>query len=226
MGRPVPSRGRSRSLTGAANSTRSAASATFFKKSLGHCCPGKSGRFALMRHLHQQQPDMDVAETARALDLSRSGYDAHARKPLGRRRSEDAALGREIECAFTAARRTDGSPRILHALRAAGLRHGKKRIARLLRERGLRVRQKRRLAPRTTVACKDTPRSLPTFSWSARPQCASTRGLAHRHHLHPHRGRLARSRGREGCLQPPHHRLEHPRHSPHRAAARCAGPRP
>ena len=47
---------------------------------------------------------MDVAETALALDLSRSGFYAHARKPLGKRRSGDAALGLEIERTFIAAR--------------------------------------------------------------------------------------------------------------------------
>ena len=110
-----------------------------------------------MRHLHQQQPGMEVAETARALDLSRSGFSAHARKPLRKRRSEDAVLGLEIERTFIAARRVYGSPRILHALRQKGIRHGKNRIARLMRERGLCVRQKRRFVPRTTIACKDSP---------------------------------------------------------------------
>ena len=100
---------------------------------------------------------MDVAETALALDLSRSGFYAHARKPLGKRRSEDAALGLEIERTFIAARRVYGSPRILHALRQQGLRHGRNRIARLMRDRGLCVRQKRRFVPRTTIACKDSP---------------------------------------------------------------------
>ena len=57
-----------------------------------------------MRHLHRQQSGMDVAETALALDLSRSGFYAHARKPLGKRRSGDAALGLEIERTFIAAR--------------------------------------------------------------------------------------------------------------------------
>ena len=100
---------------------------------------------------------MDVAETARALDLSRSGFSAHARKPLRKRRSEDAVLGLEIERTFIAARRVYGSPRILHALRQKGIRHGKNRIARLMRERGLCGRQKRRFVPRTTIACKDSP---------------------------------------------------------------------
>ena len=100
---------------------------------------------------------MDVAETALALDLSRSGFCAHARKPLRKRHSEDAALGLEIERTLIAARRVYGSPRILRALRQKGLRHGKKRIARLMRERGLCVRQKRRFVPRTTIACKDSP---------------------------------------------------------------------
>ena len=100
---------------------------------------------------------MDVAQTALALDLSRSGFYSHSRKPLRKRRSEDAALGLQIERAFIAARRTYGSPRIMHALRQQGLRHGKNRIAKLMRERGLCVQQKRRFVPRTTIADKGSP---------------------------------------------------------------------
>ena len=110
-----------------------------------------------MLHLLRQHPGMDVALTALALEVSRSGFYAHARKPLRKRRSEDAALGLEIERTFIAARRVYGSPRILHALRQKGLRHGRNRVARLMRERGLCVRQKRRFVPRTTLACKDSP---------------------------------------------------------------------
>lgn len=50
--------------------------------------------------------------------------------------------------AFTASRSTYGSPRLVHALRAKGLRHGNNRIARLMREQHLHVRQKRRFVPR------------------------------------------------------------------------------
>lgn len=110
-----------------------------------------------MQLLQQQQPGMVVAEAALALDLSRSGFYSHCRKPLRKRRVEDASLVLEIERTFIATRRVYGSPRIMHSLRKKGLRHGKNRIAKLMRSRGLCVLQKRRFVPRTTVACKESP---------------------------------------------------------------------
>ena len=48
-------------------------------------------------------------------------------------------MGRLLCAAFTASRRTYGSPRHVHALRAKGLHHGNDRIARLMREQNLHV---------------------------------------------------------------------------------------
>ena len=95
---------------------------------------------------------MNLTETAQALALSRSGYHAHQRRHLRPRRVQDAALSTEIHAAFVASRRTYGSPRVRHALRARGLQHGQNRIARLMREQGLRGCRKGRYIPRTTVA--------------------------------------------------------------------------
>lgn len=97
---------------------------------------------------------MSLAKACRALGVSRSGYHAHLRKQQRPRRRQDAQLATEIHAAFIASRATYGSPRLVHALRAKGLRHGNNRIARLMREQHLRVRQKRRFVPRTTVTDK------------------------------------------------------------------------
>ena len=97
---------------------------------------------------------MNLAQACKTLGVSRSGYHAHLRKHQRPRRCQDAQLTTEIRAAFTASRGTYGSPRLVHALRAKGLRHGNNRIARLMREQHLRVRQKRRFVPRTTVADK------------------------------------------------------------------------
>lgn len=100
---------------------------------------------------------MNLSLACQALSVSRSGYHAHLRKPQRPRRRQDAQLAVEICAAFTASRRTYGSPRLVHCLRARGLHHGKNRIARLMREQHLCVRQKRRFVPRTTTADKTSP---------------------------------------------------------------------
>ncbi|MBK8040883.1 MAG: IS3 family transposase [Verrucomicrobiaceae bacterium] len=124
------------------------------KKSLGHSSPTRRHRFVLIQTLHHEQPRMSLAKACRALGVSRSGYHAHLRKQQRPRRRQDAQLATEIHAAFIASRATYGSPRLVHALRAKGLRHGNNRIARLMREQHLRVRQKRRFVPRTTVTDK------------------------------------------------------------------------
>ncbi len=100
---------------------------------------------------------MSLTEACDTLNVSRSGYHAHLRKHQRPRRRQDAQLADEIRAAFTASRRTYGSPRLVHCLRGKGLNHGKNRIARLMREQHLRVHQKRRFVPRTTVADKTSP---------------------------------------------------------------------
>lgn len=97
---------------------------------------------------------MNLTEACHTLGVSRSGYHAHLRKPQLKRHIQDAQLATEIHDAFNASRRTYGSPRLVHALRAKGLRHGKNRIARLMRQEQLQPLQKRRFVPRTTVADK------------------------------------------------------------------------
>jgi transposase InsO family protein len=106
--------------------------------------------------LQQQQPDINLTEACDSLEVSRSGYHAHLRKPQRPRRVQDALIAGELQEAFLSSRRTYGSPRLRQALRAKGLRHGKNRIARLMRQEGLRVRQKRRYLPRTTLTDKNS----------------------------------------------------------------------
>ena len=100
-----------------------------------------------MEKLHANYP---VGALAEALEVSRSGFYAHRRKPERPRRQRDAQLAPLIAESFARSRRTYGSPRVLADLRAAGEPCGKNRVARLLRAQGLRARQKRRYRPRTT----------------------------------------------------------------------------
>ena len=105
--------------------------------------------------LQEQQPHINLSEACDTLEVSRSGYHAHVRKPERVRRMQDTLIAAELHEAFLSSRRTYGSPRLRQVLRRKGLRHGKNRIARLMRQEGLRVRQKRRFVPRTTLTDKD-----------------------------------------------------------------------
>ncbi|WP_395748879.1 IS3 family transposase [Prosthecobacter sp.] len=100
---------------------------------------------------------MNLSLACKTLGVSRSGYHAHLHKEHRPRRIQDAQLVDEIRTAFTASRRTYGSPRLMHSLRRKGLRHGKNRITRIMRQQQLRVLQKRRFIPRTTLADKASP---------------------------------------------------------------------
>lgn len=100
---------------------------------------------------------MNLSLACKTLGVSRSGYHAHLLKHQRPRRIRDAQLATEIRSTFTASRRTYGSPRLVHCLRAKGLNHGKNRVARIMRQLHLCVLQKRRFVPRTTLADKTSP---------------------------------------------------------------------
>ncbi len=100
---------------------------------------------------------MNIRQACHALAVSPAGYYAHQHKDQRPRRRQDAELSGQVSAAFTASRRTYGSPRIMHALRQAGVRRSKNRIARIMRQDGLCVQQKRRFVPRTTTADKASP---------------------------------------------------------------------
>ena len=60
---------------------------------------------------------MHIRQACHALAVSPAGYYAHQHKDQRQRRLQDAELHGQISAAFTASRRTYGSPRIMHALR-------------------------------------------------------------------------------------------------------------
>ena len=91
-----------------------------------------------------------IGECCQALEVSRSGYYDHQRKPERPRRREDEVLADGIEVEFTASRQTYGSRRIRHQLRRQGRLHSRGRVARLMRQRRLKARQKGPFRPKTT----------------------------------------------------------------------------
>jgi putative transposase len=86
----------------------------------------------------------------RALEVSRTGFYASAKRVASARAERDQELRTRIRIVHQESRRTYGSPRVHAELQAQGERCGRKRIARLMREQGLRVKARRRLRPTTT----------------------------------------------------------------------------
>ena len=101
--------------------------------------------------------EVSVTELCELFEVSPSGYYAWLRRQPGKRKEADRDLADRIQKIHQASRRTYGSPRVRHALRAQGIRCGRKRVARLMRQNGLRGAQKARFRPRTTDSSHRLP---------------------------------------------------------------------
>jgi putative transposase len=117
-----------------------------------------------------------IAVLCEALDVSRSGFYAWARRLPSARSKADARLTVEIVATHEKSRKRYGSPRVHRALRRKGVRVGEKRVARLMRRNGLVARQKRHFR-RTTdsnhtnpvapnVVARDFEPSAPNHVWA------------------------------------------------------------
>lgn len=94
-----------------------------------------------------------ISELCHALGVSRSGYYAWQRRPVSRREKANQQLIESMtEIHAHRHTRAYGSPRMTHALRAAGHQCSRNRVARLMRRQGLRARPRRAFRPRTTQA--------------------------------------------------------------------------
>ena len=107
-----------------------------------------------MKTLSSEYP---VSDLCGALEVSRSGYYAWARRKPGARAESNLALAAEIEVLFDKNRESYGSPRITAALRQAGRCCNHKRVERLMREQGLQGRQRGRYRVATTDSGHDEP---------------------------------------------------------------------
>jgi putative transposase len=113
-------------------------------------------RFAFIQ-AHAEQ--FHVVTMCRVLAVSKAGYYAwvtRAERAPSARAEADAELTEQIRGIHRRSRRTYGSPRVQHELRAAGRRHGAKRVARLMRAAGLRAKGRR-----FRVATTDSAHTLP-----------------------------------------------------------------
>jgi transposase InsO family protein len=91
-----------------------------------------------------------VRELCALFEVSRSGYYAHCHKADGLRHQQDEVLAFEIKEVHEDSRGTYGCRRVMHALRAAGIRCGKTRVSRVMKSEGLVARRKRCRNPHTT----------------------------------------------------------------------------
>jgi len=127
------------------------------------------------RFVEAEKAHYPIRLICRCLAVSRSGYYAWRKRPSSARATNDARLRVEIAASHTASRRTYGSPRILHDLRAEGHRVSRKRVARLMRELGLVGRRKRRFRATTesthrfpvapNVLMRDFDVAEPNIAW-------------------------------------------------------------
>ena len=92
----------------------------------------------------------------RCLGVTRSGFYAWRQRPLSLRAREDARLVLHVQLAHAESRRTYGRPRLVKALRAAGIAISGKRVARLMRSSGLVARGRRPFRRRTIVEATAT----------------------------------------------------------------------
>lgn len=94
--------------------------------------------------VHAERANFPVAALCRVLGVTRQGYYAFVGRPPSRRAVEEAQLRERLKQLHVESRQTYGSPRMLRALRAEGIRVSKRRIERALRALELRVKLRRR----------------------------------------------------------------------------------
>jgi putative transposase len=99
---------------------------------------------SVFRFIAAERAYHPVNTLCRVLGVSRSGFHAWVSRPPSPRELADRALLVRVRQLHLASRRTYGSPRIYHDLRADGVAVGCKRVERLMRQDGLSGTIKRR----------------------------------------------------------------------------------
>ncbi len=153
---------------------------------------------SIYRFIAAERAAFDVKMLCSHLGVSTSAFYDWCTRPPSRREVDNRALTRRIGEIHEASRGTYGAPRICAELRAEGLRITRKRVARLMRlarVQGVHIR--RPLAQGSRRArTRPRPRRPPVPDHSARSR------LGRRHHLDPHRRRMAAPGGGRGSVLP------------------------
>lgn len=110
------------------------------------------------------------------LEVSASGYYAWQDRPKSERAKKEVELTAHVKAAFTASRKTYGSPRIYHELRSQGMTVGENRIARIMRQNGIYCPKKRSFVKTTqsghglpvadNLLRRDFSASVPNQKWA------------------------------------------------------------
>jgi hypothetical protein len=111
------------------------------KKSSSLLREGKRMKFAF---IHAEKASFPVAALCRLLGVTRQGYYAYAKPRPEERSRNETHLRERLRALHADSRGTYGSPRLLAAVRAEGLRVGKRRVERAMRSMGLFARMRRR----------------------------------------------------------------------------------
>jgi putative transposase len=106
--------------------------------------------------IRAEKANFPVAFMCRHLDLSTSGYYAWEKRPVSKRKRENAVLVEKIRDSHRGGRGEYGSPRIYDDLKEQGESVGRHRIARLMRENGITARPLKRFR-KTTDSNHDLP---------------------------------------------------------------------
>ena len=93
--------------------------------------------------IHAEKAGFPVAALCRVLGVTRQGYYAFVKRPPSPRALDEEQLRQRLKELHVENRETYGSPRMLRALRAEGVRVSKRRIERALRALELRVKLRR-----------------------------------------------------------------------------------
>jgi len=101
--------------------------------------------------------EFPVRLMCRVLEVSIAGFYAYLKRPPSWRAVIDELLMAHIRIAFAESGETYGAPRVLEALRDAGLPTSKKRVARLMRADGLVARPRKRKRVVTTNSDHSDP---------------------------------------------------------------------
>jgi transposase InsO family protein len=91
-----------------------------------------------------------VGDCCRALQVSRAGYYRWRRAGPGARARRRTELTEKIRAVHAAHRGVYGSPRVYHALRAAGEHVCENTVAKVMKEQRIQAKTKKKFVPRTT----------------------------------------------------------------------------
>jgi putative transposase len=121
--------------------------------------------------IHAEKAAHSVIGLCRLLGVTRQGYYAYSKRPLGTRVLRDHALREHVQRIHRESRGTYGSPRVRQQLRRQGQFVGKRRVERCMRSLGLsaRISRRFRITTRANPALRKADNLLDRDFTASRP---------------------------------------------------------